>query len=113
MATHSSILAWEISWTEEPGRLQSLGSQESDTTERLSNTSSTSIKLSPEADTKETRQPVTCGPHLDPSSTNCEQIWTLSRWCGTLATRGYGRGRGRRRQTPLPSRESSGLLEMT
>ena len=23
--THSSILAWEISWTEEPGRLQSLG----------------------------------------------------------------------------------------
>ena len=31
MATHSSILAWEISWTEEPGRLQSMGSQESDT----------------------------------------------------------------------------------
>ena len=27
MATHSSILAWEISWTEEPGRLQSMGSQ--------------------------------------------------------------------------------------
>ena len=27
MATHSSILAWEIPWTEEPGRLQSLGSQ--------------------------------------------------------------------------------------
>ena len=25
MATHSSILAWEILWTEEPGRLQSLG----------------------------------------------------------------------------------------
>ena len=33
MATHSSILAWEIPWTEEPGRLQSMGSQEeSDTT---------------------------------------------------------------------------------
>ena len=32
MATHSSILAWRIPWTEEPGRLQSLGSQESDTT---------------------------------------------------------------------------------
>ena len=29
MATHSSILAWEISWTEEPGRLQSMGSQKS------------------------------------------------------------------------------------
>ena len=27
MATHSSILAWEIPWTEEPGRLQSFGSQ--------------------------------------------------------------------------------------
>ena len=27
MATHSSILAWEISWTEEPGKLQSMGSQ--------------------------------------------------------------------------------------
>ena len=32
MATHSSILAWRIPWTEEPGRLQSMGSQESDTT---------------------------------------------------------------------------------
>ena len=27
MATHSSILAWRIPWTEEPGRLQSSGSQ--------------------------------------------------------------------------------------
>ena len=27
MATHSSILAWKIPWTEEPGRLQSMGSQ--------------------------------------------------------------------------------------
>ena len=27
METHSSILAWRISWTEEPGRLQSMGSQ--------------------------------------------------------------------------------------
>jgi len=28
MATHSIILAWRIPWTEEPGRLQSMGSQE-------------------------------------------------------------------------------------
>ena len=35
MATHSSILAWRIPWTEEPGGLQSTGSKESDTTERL------------------------------------------------------------------------------
>ena len=27
MATHSNILAWEIPWTEEPGRLQSIGTQ--------------------------------------------------------------------------------------
>ena len=32
IATHSSILAWEIPWAEEPGGLQSMGSQESDTT---------------------------------------------------------------------------------
>jgi len=31
MATHSSIPAWRIPWTEETGRLQSMGSQESDT----------------------------------------------------------------------------------
>ena len=35
MATHSSILAWRIPWTEEPGGLQSTGFQELDTTERL------------------------------------------------------------------------------
>ena len=32
MATHSSILAWKIPWTEEPGRQQSVESQESDMT---------------------------------------------------------------------------------
>ena len=36
MATYSSILAWKIPRTEEPGGLQSLGSQESDMTEQLS-----------------------------------------------------------------------------
>ena len=35
MATYSSILAWSIPWTEEPERLQSMGSQK-DTTEHLS-----------------------------------------------------------------------------
>ena len=35
LAPHSSTLAWKIPWTEEPGRLQSMGSLESDTTERL------------------------------------------------------------------------------
>ena len=32
MATHSSILSWEIPWTEEPSALQSMASQELDTT---------------------------------------------------------------------------------
>ena len=35
MATHSSILTWRITWTEEPGRLQSVGSQELDKTHQL------------------------------------------------------------------------------
>ena len=35
MASHSSTLAWKIPWMEEPGGLQSMGSLESDTTERL------------------------------------------------------------------------------
>ena len=35
MATHSSILAWRIPWTEELGGLQYMGHKESDTTERL------------------------------------------------------------------------------
>ena len=35
MATHSSICAWKIPWTEEPGGLQSMGHKESDTTEQL------------------------------------------------------------------------------
>ena len=37
MATHSSILAWRISWTEELGGLQSMGRKESDMTERYLN----------------------------------------------------------------------------
>ena len=36
MATHSSILALRIPWTEEPGGLQSMGCKELDTTKRLS-----------------------------------------------------------------------------
>ena len=35
MATHSSILAWKIPWTEEPGRLQSMGSQRINMNERI------------------------------------------------------------------------------
>ena len=44
MATHSSILAWKIPWTEKPGGLQSpWGRKEQDTTERLTFTSTDRI----------------------------------------------------------------------
>ena len=42
-ATHSSILAWRIPWIEEPGRLQSLGSQR--VRQNLSNLATTAILL--------------------------------------------------------------------
>ena len=38
MATHSSILAWRIPWTEEPGRLQFMVSEESDATKTKEHT---------------------------------------------------------------------------
>ena len=38
MATHSSIFAWKIAWTEEPGRLQSMDCKELDTTEMTEHT---------------------------------------------------------------------------
>ena len=55
MATHSSILAWRLPWTEEPGALQCMGSQESDTAAQLN-----------------FHQPI-CGPRLLASA------WTVSR----------------------------------
>ena len=44
MATHSSILAWRILWTKKSGRLQSMGSRESDMTEWLSLYNSNSLE---------------------------------------------------------------------
>ena len=38
MATYSNILGWRIPWTEEPGRLQFMGSKELDTTEAAEHT---------------------------------------------------------------------------
>ena len=46
IATHSSILAWRIPWTEELGRLWSMGHKESDTTERLSTHTDTHTHIS-------------------------------------------------------------------
>ena len=46
MATHSSLLTWEIPWTEEPGGLHSMGSQSRTRLKRLSSSSSSFIKSS-------------------------------------------------------------------
>ena len=43
MASHSSIFIWKIQWTEEPGGLQSMGHEESDTTEHWAVSSDKSI----------------------------------------------------------------------
>ena len=45
MATHSSILAWRIPWTEEPGGLQSMGSQKWNMTEKPKAHTSHSVGL--------------------------------------------------------------------
>ena len=47
MATHSSFLIWRIPWTEEPGGLQSIGSQGSDTIYQLNYNSQSSIFMYP------------------------------------------------------------------
>ena len=47
MATHSSILAWKIPWTEEPGGLQYMGQQESDKTWQLNSQHSNNGKYLP------------------------------------------------------------------
>ena len=46
METHSSILAWEMLWTEEPGKLQSMGvTKELDTAYRLNNSNKAPVQL--------------------------------------------------------------------
>ena len=45
MAIHSSILAWEIRWTEEPGGLQSMGMQKSQTLRLSNQTTTASLNL--------------------------------------------------------------------
>ena len=45
MATHSSILAWRTPWTEEPGGLQSMELQKSDTTEQLNDNNNKSYEI--------------------------------------------------------------------
>ena len=72
MATHSSIVAWRIPWAEEPGRLQSMGLQESDTTEQLS-TALKEVRGQPEISGGRTSQ------EKRPASTKTQrQGWSLA-----------------------------------
>ena len=64
MATHSSIPAQRIPWTEEPGGPQSTGRTELDTTERLALDSETEALLSLSAHTSHTILPLTLAPFV-------------------------------------------------
>ena len=55
MATHSSILAWKIPWTEEPGGLQSKGLRRVDTAEQLHIHTNPSYLFSLQSSTRSTR----------------------------------------------------------
>ena len=81
MAIHSSNLAWEISWTEESGGLQSMGSQtESDTTEQLNH----HCKTPWEADLRPARDGGTWAPtrvsHLQLALIRIERKLVSSVW---------------------------------
>ena len=54
MATHSSILAWEIPWTEEPGGYSPWGREESDMTEQLNNNNKSLLLLNLSFQTRST-----------------------------------------------------------
>ena len=77
MATHSIILAWEIPWTEEPGGLQSMGSQRLDMTEQLNNSQPihNQFFLSPVISS--------CSYHFITRSFPCDRFfpsWLLMEW---------------------------------
>ena len=69
MATHSSILAWKIPWTEKPGNLQSMGSQ------RVGHDWATSLSLWPHKKTQNKRQSLTLHSFTLPLFQG--GVWTL------------------------------------
>ena len=79
MATHSSILAWGISWTEEPGRLQSMGSQR--VVHGWSNLAHTHVKLQMDLQLFYIpREPLWVSPPLGPSMSiylHDKGLWVL------------------------------------
>ena len=70
MATHSSVLAWEIPWTEEPGGLQSMGSQ----SQTQLNTHTTVTRLVPHP-----TEPYICRAPLPASKSVFSHHWQVHR----------------------------------
>ena len=69
MATHSSILAWKIPWMEEPGGMQSMGSQ------RFGHDWATSLSLSnPGKNTKSQTEMASFSPRLENTRSRAEQL---------------------------------------
>ena len=77
MATHSSVLAWRIPWTEEPDGLQSMGSQESDMTEPFSLSLFSSPLFLPLVPAQQCRpEPSFSRPRFPPSSV-VQTVWQV------------------------------------
>ena len=89
MAIHSSTIAWRIPWTEEPGRLQSMGSQ------RVGHNWAISVSQSRDKST----QSIFC---------SIEWPWGTAGWMGGWSTEGPSH----EFSTPSPSSEREGGLEM-
>ena len=66
MATHSSILAWGVPWTEEPGGLQSMGSQTLDTAEVTEHTRMMALKREEGPRSQEMHLPLEDGKDEEP-----------------------------------------------
>ena len=78
MATHFSVPIWKILWTEEPGRLQSMESQESDMTWRLNHAPSHLDGCSEGVDSADPAKPSKLTEMTDPclirgGTSNCDE----------------------------------------
>ena len=88
MATHASILTWRITWTEEPGRLQSVGSQELDKTHQLIHSFHyLTLSKATSQGNSQTQLWVTSGKHLtDGGRSTSALLERESDWWTTVST---------------------------
>ena len=88
MATHSSILTWRITWIEEPGRLQSVGSQELDKAHQLIHSFHyLTLSKATSQGNSQTQLWVTSGKHLtDGGRSTSALLERESDWWTTVST---------------------------